>query len=206
MSHAENLGSSAYTVSSGTSPDPTGLFRSWLNAALAARPQAHAMGLATATPDGRPSLRTVMLQAYGAAGFVFLTERDTVKARQLAANPHAALLFFWPEANRQIRIDGTARRLSSASLAWSRFSPLTGADELTWISSEGLIADSRQAMAALMTGVCGFIVDPGSVRFWQGGQDRQHAVVEYTRAAEGWARRISGPPDLRHAIGIEADS
>src|SRR3546814_16318167 len=89
------------------SDDPLALFDSWLAEARAGEPNdANAMALATTTPDGRPSLRMVLLKGHGPDGFVFYTNLDSRKGGELAANPHVALLFHWKSLRRQIRIEG----------------------------------------------------------------------------------------------------
>src|SRR3982751_1907059 len=93
-------------------PDPTGQFRAWFEDALAARvAEPNAMTLATATPDGRPSARIVLLKDFDGRGFTSHTSYDSRKGRELAANPRAALVLFWPALERQVRIEGTVERL-----------------------------------------------------------------------------------------------
>ena len=88
--------------------------RWWDEAAASALPEANAMTLATADEAGRPSARVVLLKDYGVDGFVFYTNYQSRKGRELAANPHAALLFFWPELERQIRAEGTVERVTTS--------------------------------------------------------------------------------------------
>src|SRR3954453_7338340 len=89
-------------------PDPIRQFRTWLEQALAAQvPEPNAMTLATATPDGRPSARVVLLKGIDPGGFPFHTNYDSRKARELAGNPRAALVFYWGELERQVRVEGT---------------------------------------------------------------------------------------------------
>lgn len=91
--------------------DPLRQFAKWFEQALAAHlPEPNAMTLATATPDGQPSARMVLLKAFDASGFTFFTNYDSRKGRELATNPRAALLFFWPQLQRQVRIEGTVER------------------------------------------------------------------------------------------------
>ena len=94
-------------------PDPIRQFRSWFDeAALGEIPEVNAMALATATPDGRPSVRIVYLRGIDERGFTFFTNYESRKARELEANPHAALVFFWQELERQVRIEGRVERAS----------------------------------------------------------------------------------------------
>ena len=94
-------------------PDPIAQFARWFGEALSARlPEPNAMTLATATSDGQPSARTVLLKGYDARGFVFYTSYASQKGRELAANPRAALVFYWAELERQVRISGTVERVT----------------------------------------------------------------------------------------------
>src|SRR5689334_17013430 len=94
--------------------DPIKQFQTWLNEAFAAKlPLAEAMTLATATPDGKPSARMVLLKQVDHEGFVFYTNYTSSKARQLDANPHAALVFFWAQLDRQVRVEGSVSRTSA---------------------------------------------------------------------------------------------
>src|SRR5947209_16307611 len=91
------------------SPDPFAQFRRWFEQALAAGvPDANAMALATAGPDGRPAARVVLLKGFDERGFLFFTNYQSRKGRELAANPRAALLFYWPDLERQVRVEGAA--------------------------------------------------------------------------------------------------
>src|SRR3954452_14949103 len=96
-------------------PDPIRQFHTWLGQALAAQvPEPNAMTLATATPDGWPSARVVLLKAVDADGFTFHTNYDSRKGRELAANPRAALVFYWHELERQVRIEGAVEKVLPA--------------------------------------------------------------------------------------------
>jgi pyridoxamine 5'-phosphate oxidase len=159
------------------------------------------MSMATAARDGRTSLRTILLKAYGQRGFVFFTGADTLKVRQLAENPHVSLLFFWPESHRQVRIDGTAARVPPASLVRSVFSRHARGDALTWVSPHGRLADAGEALAAGIHGICCYLVSPRTVCFWQGGTARQHASLDYERTGDIWIHRTSGPDDLLAGLG-----
>src|SRR5882762_3772224 len=95
--------------------DPLPLFKRWLDEARAAGIHlAEAMTMATATPDGRPSARLVLLKQADEQGFVFFTNYNSVKAHELDANPQAALVFYWPQLERQVRVEGTVERTSAA--------------------------------------------------------------------------------------------
>ena len=118
------------------SPDPHDQFARWLDEAVrAAVPEPNAMTLATVDADGRPSARVVLLKSFDARGFVFHTNYESRKGRDLAGNPAVSLLFFWPELERQVRIDGTAapvgsgvvRKLVISSERFSRSNDAAGA-------------------------------------------------------------------------------
>lgn len=177
-------------------PRPAAFFGDWLDQALALRPTAHAMSLATATRAGEPRLRTVLLKAYGDDGFVFVTSPDTAKMRHITGNPHVALLFYWPESHRQVRIEGEASRLPVSALARTFFARGPRRERLTWISPEGRTSDLREALAAASRDICGVLVQPRSVRFWQGGDGQQHASLDYVRNDDGWHHQLNGAPDL----------
>src|SRR5688572_26237652 len=107
-------------------PNPFQQFREWFDQTIAAGlPEPNAMSLATATPDGRPSARMVLLKGIDGAGFVFFSNYESRKGRELAANPWVALAFFWVEFARQIRVEGRVEQLSpEASDAYFQSRPL----------------------------------------------------------------------------------
>ncbi len=127
--------------------DPIRQFRTWFEQALAAQlPEPNAMTLATAPPDGRPAARVVLLKAFDEAGFTFFTNYDGRKGRELTANPQAALLFFWPELQRQVRIEGTVERVSeSESDAYFVSRPL-GSRLGAWASRQSEVIPSRDVL------------------------------------------------------------
>ena len=204
-------------------PSPLAPFTGWLNHALEHLPMANAMALATATPDGVPALRTVLLKAYSNDGFVFFTSPDTLKVRHMTENPHVSLLFFWREFNRQIRIDGTASRIPATSLARGLFARGVRHGAITWVSPQGPVADARGALEvklndlrrlfggqpepdAAPSSFCSFLVSPVTVRFWQGGSGRQHASLDYRREGSVWTHRASGPLDLAPDFRLPPES
>ena len=130
-------------------PDPIEQFREWFSQALeTAVDEPTAMTLATASPDGRPSARMVLLKGIEPDGFVFYTDYRSRKARELEANPHAALVFFWAELERQVRVTGVVHRVSPAeSEAYFRARPL-GSRIGAWASRQSEVLESRAELEA----------------------------------------------------------
>jgi pyridoxamine 5'-phosphate oxidase len=183
-------------------------FTRWWDEAMAAQVrEANAMTVATADADGRPAARTVLLKGYDQRGFVFFTNYESRKGRELAANPHACLLFFWPELERQVRIDGRVELASAQeSDDYFRTRPLPSRIG-AWASPQSRVISgkawllARAAEMGLRHGVAparpphwgGYRVVPSAIEFWQGRPSRLHDRLLYTRAAEGWDRARLAP-------------
>ncbi|HEY6865593.1 MAG TPA: pyridoxamine 5'-phosphate oxidase [Burkholderiales bacterium] len=181
--------------------DPLEQFARWLDDAVRAEvPLANAMTLATATRSGRPSARAVLLKGFDARGFVFFTNYDSRKGRELAENPRAMLLFCWEPLERQVRIEGAVERTDAAesdayfasrplgarlsAVVSPQSEPVAGRGELeaSYAAAAKRLGDSPARPAHWG----GYRVVPEWFEFWQGRQDRLHDRLCYTRAGSTW--------------------
>ncbi len=190
--------------------DPFAIFEDWFAAARASEPNdANAMALATATPDGHPSVRMVLLKGHGPDGFVFYTNFESRKGGELAANPHVALLFHWKSLRRQIRIEGPIRevtpaeadayfasrnpvsRLGSAASDQSR--PL--ADRQVYLDRvEALKAQYPDGNVPRPAHWSGYRVAPSAIEFWQDRNFRLHERRRFVAdGAGGWTSSLLYP-------------
>ncbi|HEX6675302.1 MAG TPA: pyridoxamine 5'-phosphate oxidase [Actinomycetes bacterium] len=188
----------------GLDDDPVVQFGRWFEQATAADlVEPNAMTLATTSPDGRPSARVVLLKGFGPDGFVFYSNYASRKGAELAANPHAALVFWWPPLERQVRIEGrvgrTSREESEAywrsrplgsrlsALASAQSRAIAGREELTR-RVEQLAERHRDGDVPLPEAWGGYRLVPDAFEFWQGRSDRLHDRFRYTRreAPPGW--------------------
>jgi pyridoxamine 5'-phosphate oxidase len=183
-------------------PDPFNQFQAWLSEAIAADLiEANAMIVATVAPDGTPSVRTVLLKEFSHAGFVFTTSYESQKGQELASNPETALLFYWPAQERQVRITGTAARISSEESeeffsrrpVESRISAVISPQSKVIPKREWLEERTREARASLgdqspkrPDSWGGYRITPRRFEFWQGRRDRLHDRVSYRLEASSW--------------------
>ena len=188
--------------------DPLRQFARWWDEATQSElPEVNAMTLATADRHGMPSARVVLLKGYDTRGFVFFTNYDSRKGRELADNPSAALLFFWPELERQIRIEGRVERIAPEdSDEYYRSRPLASRIG-AWASpqSEPIPSKSwllaRAAEMGLRHGLNparppqwgGYRLAPAIVEFWQGRPSRLHDRLRYQRNGSAWERTRLAP-------------
>jgi pyridoxamine 5'-phosphate oxidase len=182
--------------------DPVAQFGRWFEAAgRADLIEPNAMTLATSSPDGRPSARIVLLKGFGPDGFVFFSNYDSRKGEELAANPNAALVFWWPPLERQVRLEGRVTRTTTeeseaywisrplgsrlAALASAQSQVLTGREELVQRVEE-LAARHADGAVPLPGAWGGYRLVPDAFEFWQGQPNRLHDRFRYTRHRDGW--------------------
>ena len=189
--------------------EPIAMFRRWLHdATVAGLHEPNAMVVASATPDGVPSSRMVLLKGLDSRGFVFFTNYDSRKGGELEVNPACALLFPWHDLERQVRVDGTASRLSPAENT-AYFATRPHASQLgAWASPQSQVVTSREELdrryaeasarfgeqdVELPPNWGGYLVAPQTVEFWQGRRGRMHDRLRYVRAGDGWRTERLAP-------------
>jgi pyridoxamine 5'-phosphate oxidase len=180
-------------------PDPIKQFATWFTAAIEAGIyDVNAMSLATADGDARPSVRIVLLKSFDQDGFVFFTNYESTKGKQLEANPNAALGFYWIELDRQIRISGKVEKTSREESRIYFHSRPVGSQLSAWASRQSAVVDGRRVLDARMAEMTerfrneriplpphwgGYRLKPDMMEFWQGRQNRLHDRFRYTRQA-----------------------
>jgi pyridoxamine 5'-phosphate oxidase len=189
---------------------PIEQFRNWFDEALAADlHEPNAMTLATATPDGRPSARVVLLKGLDERGFVFYTSYEGRKGGELETNPYCALVFYWGELERQVRVEGRASRVSEEESDEYFGSRPRGSQLGAWASEQSRPVEGRGALEERLRGLeaeyegrevprppfwGGYRVEPEVVEFWQGRENRLHDRLVYRRSDNGeWGRERLQP-------------
>jgi pyridoxamine 5'-phosphate oxidase len=188
-------------LESDVDPDPLRQFDAWYDdAQTRGIAQSDAVTLATSTRDGIPSARMVLLKGRDARGFQFFTNYESVKARELAENPRACLVFYWAILNRQIRVVGTVTKLPREDSEKYFRTRHRGSQIGAWASQQDQILSSRAELDDRVRELDkayegaevptpphwgGYVVAPTSVEFWQGRDSRLHDRLRYTRRADG---------------------
>ncbi len=199
---------SAHSFEQEVGGDPLAAFERWFAEAGEtglAFPEAAA--LATATPDGRPSARMVLVKTIDARGFGFFTNRESRKGGELAANPRAALLFHWPELRRQVRVEGPVERMSDEeSEAYFRSRP-AGSRLAAWASPQSRAIGDRTELERRYVDAearlgedpplppfwGGYRLVPEAIELWQQGEHRLHDRIRFERDGAGWRSERLAP-------------
>jgi pyridoxamine 5'-phosphate oxidase len=191
------------------SHDPFERFRAWFREAEQASVQVpEAMTLATASPDGAPSARMVLLKGSDENGFVFYTGYESRKAGELEENPRAALVIYWQRLGKQVRVEGSVERVSEAESAAYFASRPRGSQLAAWASQQSRPLESREELERRYAELereyegrgiplpphwGGYRLRPDAIEFWEHRENRLHDRIRYTRAREGWDLELLSP-------------
>ncbi len=190
-------------------PDPVRLFERWYTEAIdSGIPEPNAMSLATVDSGGQPWVRTVLLKLYDETGFVFFTNYESLKAKQIATNNRVSLLFPWVALGRQVKISGTAEKIpTTESLKYFASRP-RGSQIGAWASPQSQVISSRSLLDAKIDEIRhkfargeiplpdfwgGYRVIPFEIEFWQARENRLHDRFVYTKKDGGWTIERRAP-------------
>lgn len=191
-------------------PDPVAQFEVWFQEALKSEvSEANAMTLSTVSAEGKPSARIVLLKGVENSRFLFFTNYQSDKGKELENNPACALTFFWPELERQIRIEGVAVRVDAARSETYFQSRPRGSQIGAWASPQSTVIDSRDILEQRVAQLedrfkgkdvlpkpqqwGGYEVEPLLIEFWQGRPSRLHDRIQFTRIDNEWQRHRLAP-------------
>ncbi len=191
-------------------PDPIKQFEQWFQTAVDAKlPLPEAMSLATVDRDGKPAARMVLLKRVDQEGFVFFTNYRSSKAKELEANSSAALVFFWPQLEKQVRVEGTVTKTSPEESREYFASRPRGSQIGAWASPQSQVISSRKELERNQAELeeryrdrevewpehwGGYCLRPERIEFWQGRSDRLHDRILYEREADGlWSIKRLAP-------------
>lgn len=182
--------------------DPIAQFRVWWDEAVSsAVGEVNAMTLATVSAESRPSARIVLLKGFDENGFMFFTNYQSRKGKEIDANPHAALVFFWQELERQVRIEGGIEKVSEAESDTYYHSRPQGSQIGAWASPQSEVIAGRETIESNYASLeqkfgagevprpgfwGGYIVRPSMIEFWQGRSSRLHDRIRYDLADGDW--------------------
>lgn len=196
----EEYGHESLTIDS-VLPNPISQFKLWFDQAVERKlPEPNAMSLATVDTEGQPWLRTVLLKAYDDQGFVFYTNYESRKGKQLANNPKASILFPWIQLERQVSITGSVERISTAeSMRYFASRPF-GSRIGAWVSQQSSVVSSRSILLAKLDEMKrkfkdgdvplpsfwgGYRLKPTTIEFWLGGKNRLHDRIFFSARDDG---------------------
>lgn len=183
-------------------PTPFDQFDQWMREAVEAKlPEPNAMTLATSTFEGKPSARVVLLKHYSTDGFSFFTNYESRKAKQILQNPYAAMVFYWPELERQVRIEGKVQKASDAQSDQYFKTRPEGSKIGAWASPQSAVIPNRKYLERLMADFeeefkgkpikrppnwGGYVLIPTLFEFWQGRPNRLHDRIQYSLVNNVW--------------------